>query len=324
MYVARRGAQEVRGAGVRKDVRVATEDGQSALMRARAIVLALERANPEAEFHMVIVRACRPAERSWSDPDGRGVAEALATALLEHAADMVILGLSCSETTPTGGTTLAAVPRRSDPRDVFISRGGKTLDELPAGSRVGASTSLRCSQVLRMRRDLVPVSVRGPADAHLRKLARGDDCLAAIVVEAARLARKGLLGHAAEAFPPERFPPMRGQGAVAVLTRAGDRAARAAAGRIDDPASRAAWEAERSFTGALGAGPASPVGAFASAGEDGRLSLTGAVYSPDGVEEVRGEAAGPARSAREIGASLADRLLARGTERLMAQAAVPA
>jgi hydroxymethylbilane synthase len=307
-------------------MRVATEDGQSALVRTRAVVSALERANPSFEFHVAIVRSCRRTSGGWADsaaPDGHGAAAALAAALFEDAADMAVQGLCCPAPAPLAGATLAAVTRRADPRDVFISRSGKTLDTLPPGSRVGASTSLRRSQVLRMRPDLTPVLVYGPADAHLRRLVRGDDGLAAIVVGAARLARKGLLGHAAESLPPERFPPARGQGSVGVLTRAGDRAAREAARRIDDPATRAAWEAERSFVEALGAAPASPVGVFARTCDDGALSLTGAVYSPDGAEEVRGEASGPAGSARAIGASLAGRLLDRGALEIMAPAGMP-
>ena len=311
---------------MRTVIRVATGDSQAALVRARAVVSALERVGPAAEFHVLIVRARRPVGRGRADPaepDGREATDALARALLSEEADLAILGPCRALPLPVPGLTLAAVPRRADPRDVFMSRGGTTLDTLPPGSRVGASTSLRCSQLLRMRPDVTPVPVRGPADAQLRRLARGDDGLAAMVVEAARLAQKGLLGHAAEALPPERYPPAWGQGAAMVLARAGDHAAREAVGGIDDSATRAAWEAEAGFAETLGAAPDSPVGAFARTGTDDRLRLTGAVYSPDGAEVVRGETSGAACRARDIGASLADRLLARGAMELMAATAAP-
>jgi len=320
----RAGRARLGGLGMRTAIRVATADSQAALVRARAVVSALQREGPAAEFHVVIVRASRPVGRWRADPaepDGRGAADALAGALLSDEADLAILGPCRASPFPPRGLTLAAVPRRADPRDVFISRGGKTLDTLPPGSSVGASTSLRCSQLLRMRPDVTPVPVRGPADAHLRRLARGDDGLAAIVVEAARLAQKGLLGHAAEALPPERYPPAWGQGVAMVLARAGDHAACDAVCGIDDAATRAAWEAEAGFAVTLGAAPDSPVGSFARTGTDGRVFLTGVAYSPDGAEEVRGEASGPAHSARDIGARLADRLLARGAMELLAQAA---
>ena len=326
-HVAWPAPPEFGGIGMRKAMRVATGDSQAALLRARAVVSALERTGPAVEFHLLTVRARRPVGSGRADPaqpDGREAAAELAGALLNDEVDMAILGACRASPLPVRGLTLAAVPRRADPRDVFISRGWKTLDTLPAGSRVGASSSLRCSQVLRMRPDATPVPVRGPADSHLRRLARGDDGLAAIVVEAARLAQKGLLGHAAEALPPERYPPAWGQGTVMVLARAEDRAARETVGGIDDAATRAAWEAEAGLAEALGAAPDSPVGAFARARADGSLHLTVAVYSPDGAEEVRGEASGAARSARDIGARLADRLLARGAMELMAQTAVPA
>jgi len=311
---------------MRTVIRVATGDSQAALVRARAVVSALERAGPVAEFHVLIVRARLAVGRGCADPaepDGHEATAALARSLLNDEADLAILGPCRALPFPAPGLMLAAVPRRADPRDVFISRGGKTLDTLPAGSRVGASTSLRCSQLLRMRPDVTPVPMRGPADAHLRRLARGDDGLAAIVVEAARLAQKGLLGHAAEALPPERYPPAWGQGVVMVLARAGDHAAHEAVAGIDDAATRAAWEAEAGLAKTLGAAPDSPVGAFARTGAGGRLRLTGAVYSPDGAEVVRGEASGSAYRARDIGARLADRLLARGAMELMAATTVP-
>lgn len=140
-----------------------------------------------------------------------------------------------------------------------------------------------------------------------------------IVVEAARLARKGLLGHAADCLPPERFLPAPGQGAVAVLAREDNPAALEAAARIDDPAARAAWEAEGALVERLAAAPDSPVGAYASVGPGG-LRLTGAAYSADGAEEVRGEVSGPAGRARELGASLAGRLLEKGALAIMTPA----
>ncbi len=100
-------------------------------------------------------------------------------------------------------------------------------------------------------------------------------------------------------------------------------ATREAVLRIDDPATRAACEAERSFLKALGAEPSTPVGALARVEPDGGLRLAGAAYSWDGAEEVRGEVSGPAHLAGELGADLADRLLEKGALDLVTPAGVP-
>jgi porphobilinogen deaminase len=61
------------------------------------------------------------------------------------------------------------------------------------------------------------------------------------------------------------------------------------------------------------------VGAYATV-DDGAVRLTGAVYSEDGANEVRGRASGPTDEAEAIGARLAERLGREGAYDLVGAA----
>jgi len=81
--------------------------------------------------------------------------------------------------------------------------------------------------------------------------------------------------------------------------------------KLDHPESHAAVLAERSLMRALQGGCQIPVGALASV-QNGKLKLQGVVASPDGSRLVRGNVEGTAGQPEELGAELADTLLAEG------------
>ncbi len=83
-----------------------------------------------------------------------------------------------------------------------------------------------------------------------------------------------------------------------------------------DPAAEAAVRAERALLGALHGGCSVPVGAYASVGDDGLLTLTAQVTALDGRSQVSGSASG--RDPEQLGTDLASTLLARGAEKILA------
>ncbi|QKJ18997.1 hydroxymethylbilane synthase [Microbacterium hominis] len=212
---------------------------------------------------------------------GAGVfAAALREALLAGEVDAVVHSYKDLPTAPMLGLSIAAVPRREDPRDALCARDGLTLDTLPEGATVGTGSPRRRAQLARRRPDLVLVDIRGNVDTRLGRL-RTDDperALDAVVLAAAGLARLGLLDAVTEFLDIDAWPTAPAQGALAVETRTGDEAL---ARRIDHPATRRAAEAERGVLARLEAGCAAPIGAR-SFEEDGILFLTASVYSPDG------------------------------------------
>jgi hydroxymethylbilane synthase len=152
--------------------------------------------------------------------------------------------------------------------------------------------------------------VRGNVDTRLRRLADGE--CDALVLAVAGLARLGRLERVTECCDPSVWIPAAGQGALAVQCRAGDPAERllAAIGHLP---THAAVTAERAVLRRLGSGCRTPVGAYARE-QDGSLTLTAMLVSPDGARTVTAERGGPAADAEALGSAVADDLMRAGAD----------
>lgn len=215
--------------------------------------------------------------------------------------------------------TLAAVPRREDPRDALISRHGLRLAELPMGAVVATSSLRRRAQVLHLRPDVRIVDIRGNVDTRLRK-ALAPDGPDAVILAVAGLRRLGLDGHITELLPVDALTPAVGQGALAVEVRADDRRTRRLLKLIDHPPTRQAVTAERAVLATLGGGCQVPLGAHAIVGTDGEmLHLTAVVASLDGQRLIRVEREGPIRRPVALGRGVARELLRRGAAQILAE-----
>lgn len=224
-------------------------------------------------------------------------------ALLEGRIDLAVHSCKDLSTTLPEGLTIASVPAREDPRDVLVSRAGGVAS-LPRGARVGTCSPRRRGFLARMRPDLVVVDLRGNVPTRVAAVDEGR--MEAAILAAAGLRRIGLEGRITEVFDPDVMVPAAAQGALALETRADDRATTALATLLQDASARAEVDAERACLRRLGAGCQAPVGALARAsGSD--LALVAAVAAPQGV--VRARAAGRLVGATDLGVSVAEKLL---------------
>jgi len=290
----------------------------SALSRVQAewVARALD---PRADVEIVTIRTTGDRLSAAGAPIGwKGdFTKELDAALLSHEIDLAVHSLKDVPSKLPPGIALAAVPKREDPSDVLAARPRRTFAELPRGARVGTSSPRRRAQVLAARPDLDVSDARGNVDTRLRRLAEGK--WDAIVLARAGLARLSRLEEICDVFAPEVLLPAIGQGALAVVGRADDRAVGEVLASIEDGASRFEAAAERSLLARLEAGCHAPVAGLARSSA-GRVSLTGAVFSPDGKRILRESAEDAAERAEELGRTLADRLLARGAARILAEA----
>ncbi|HTO77719.1 MAG TPA: hydroxymethylbilane synthase [Thermoanaerobaculia bacterium] len=290
----------------------------SALSRVQAewVARALD---PRADVEIVTIRTTGDRLSAAGAPIGwKGdFTKELDAALLSHEIDLAVHSLKDVPSKLPPGIALAAVPKREDPSDVLAARPRRTFAELPRGARVGTSSPRRRAQVLAARPDLDVSDARGNVDTRLRRLAEGK--WDAIVLARAGLARLSRLEEICDVFAPEVLLPAIGQGTLAVVGRADDRAVGDVLASIEDGASRFEAAAERSLLARLEAGCHAPVAGLARSSA-GRVSLTGAVFSPDGKRILRESAEDAAERAEELGRTLADRLLARGAARILAEA----
>ena len=231
--------------------------------------------------------------------------------LLNGDIDFAVHSLKDLPTWQDSALTLAAVPRREDPRDALAARNGAKLADLPAAARIGTGSPRRAAQLLMIRPDLRPVPIRGNAGTRLGKVDSGD--VDAVVLAYAGLARIGRLDAVTQVFEPEEMMPAPGQGALAVECLASRPDLARLLRQVDDPPSRAATEAERTVLAALQAGCTAPIGAYAAGVNE--LRLDAVVAAADGGGALRAGAAGPAVQAAAIGRQVAAELLRRGTGR---------
>ncbi|WP_372733752.1 hydroxymethylbilane synthase [Nocardioides sp.] len=237
---------------------------------------------------------------------------ALRDALVEGRVDIAVHSLKDLPTYPHPGVVLAAVPLREDPRDVVVARDGLTLGELPVGSTVGTGSPRRVAQLEALGLGLGVVAVRGNVETRVGKVRSGE--LDAVLLARAGLARIGRLEEVTEVLDPLQMLPAPGQGALAVECRAGDDLAASLAG-LEDPATRAATDAERAVLATLEGGCSAPIGALAEVveGEDGEeLWLRAIALSTDGTLSVRMSATGSVSDAVGLGDRLAKEMLADG------------
>ena len=228
--------------------------------------------------------------------------------LLDGQIDFAVHSLKDLPTGEDGELVIAAVPPRDDPRDALAARNGAKLADLPPSARIGTGSPRRAAQLLLGRPDVRPVPIRGNAGTRLGKIGSGE--VDAVVLAYAGLARIGQLEVVSQVFEPEEMMPAPGQGALAVECLASRTDLATLLGQIDDAASRAATEAERSVLAALEAGCAAPVGAYAAGTE--ALRLDAIVVAPDGGQALRATATGMAGDASLIGRDVAAELLRRG------------
>jgi hydroxymethylbilane synthase len=251
---------------------------------------------------------------------GTGVfVAALREALLAGEVDLAVHSYKDLPTAPEPGLTIAAVPRREDPRDALVARDGLTLGELPAGSRIGTGAPRRIAQLRALGLGLEVVPIRGNVDTRMGRVAPGD--LDAVVLARAGLSRLGRLDAITETLDPLQVLPAPAQGALAVECRTSDARTRELLGRLEDGFARACVLAERSTLATLEAGCSAPVAAYAEVAEGDRgpeLFLRASVTAIDGSGAVRGSVTGPLPDAVALGRALATELLDRGAAELMA------
>jgi hydroxymethylbilane synthase len=238
-------------------------------------------------------------------------------ALLAETIDLAVHSVKDLPAELPAGLTLSAMPEREDPRDVLITRHGETLPELPAGTRVGTSSLRRQALLLHLNPGLCVEMLRGNVDTRLRKQREG--VVDATVLAAAGLKRLGLTPEHSQVLDEQVFLPAIGQGALGIETRANDKVV-ALVRPLHHEATAIAVSAERAFLNAMGGSCRTPLAAKGTIFHD-KIRLVALVASPDGRRMIRGEHEGPTDLARQVGATLAEQLLAQGGKEILEELA---
>jgi hydroxymethylbilane synthase len=296
---------------------IGTRGSALALWQADHVAAQLRAAHPGLVVERKIIVTTGDRTGPVGEAGGKAVwVKEIEAALLAGEIDLAVHSLKDVPAELASGLVLAAIPARADVRDALISRDGSTLDNLPAGASVGTTSLRRICQVKALRPDLRLVPLRGNLDTRLRKVADGR--VDAAVLACAGLDRLGLSQHIAERIAIERMLPAIGQGALAIEIRAADEPLRVVCRELASEDAEITVAAERTLLQHLGAGCRTSVAGTAQV-QQSKLEVWGLVGSPDGATMLREHVSGAPSAAQSLGKALAEALIARGADRILAQ-----
>jgi len=294
-------------------IRIGSRGSQLALWQAHHVAALLRSEGHSVEIEVIKTTGDRLQEVTFAQVGTKGMFTLeIEEALDAGRVDLAVHSLKDLPTQLPAQFTLGAIPPRVDPRDVVVSRDFASLEELPAGARLGTSSLRRRSQLRNLRPDLEYVEFRGNVDTRLRKLGEGQ--VEAIILAAAGLDRLEKTEWIRQRLEPEIVCPSAGQGALAIEIRAGDKRMTDAVAFLDDAVTRFAVTAERIALDALGGGCQVPIGVHCRKLNDREYEILGAVAHPDGSRVVRSRAVGG--DAEDLGHAVAADLLQQGASEL--------
>ena len=147
-------------------------------------------------------------DRPLADVGGKALwTKELDRCLIDGRTDISVHSMKDVETIRPPSLVIAAMLKRADTRDRLI--GAASIAALPRGAAIGTSSPRRSAQLLAVRPDLKPVTLRGNVQTRLAKLARGE-------AEATLLAAAGLDRLGMDIGVPLDLLPAPAQGAIGV------------------------------------------------------------------------------------------------------------
>ena len=296
-------------------LRIGSRGSQLALWQANHVASLLRAQGHSVDITVIKTTGDKITDVALSKVGTKGMfTKEIEEALASREIDLAVHSLKDVPTELQPQFELAAIMKREDPRDAFISVNFSHLDELPQGARVGTSSLRRQCQLKALRPDLQVIPLRGNVDTRLRKLTSGE--YDAIVLSAAGVHRLGLDQHVRYRIPVEQMCPAAGQGVLAIEIRHHDTQTRSRLEFLDHLETRAAISCERALLAALGGGCQVPIGAYATA-DDRERWLVGMVGRPDGSEVLREHAAG--NDYGDLSRRIAEKLLKRGADKILAE-----
>ena len=294
-------------------LRIGSRGSQLALWQANHVAALLREQGHTVEIEVIKTTGDKITSVALAKVGTKGMfTKEIEEALHDHRVDLAVHSLKDVPTELEHEFELAAIMKREDPRDAFISVNFSSLEELPQGAKVGTSSLRRQCQLKAVRPDLEVFPLRGNVDTRLRKLESGE--YDAIILAAAGVLRLGLETHVRSRISADVMCPAVGQGALAIEVRRGDQQTKMLLAFLNDADTHAAIDCERALLRSLGGGCQVPIGAYAEK-RGGRLFLRAMVGRPDGSEILREQADGT--DGVKLGRETAQTLLWRGADKIL-------
>jgi len=299
---------------------IATRASQLALWQAYHIKGRIEAAFPEVEVELneITSRGDRILDKPLALVGGKGhFTKELEDEMLAGNADLAVHSLKDVPTYIPEGLELAAITRRQDQSDVFLSHTYENLDALPIGAVVGTTSLRRRMQILQRRPDLTVKDLRGNVNTRLRKLSEGQ--YDAIILAYIGLVRLGLLKDIPCVEKLSFMIPPMGQAALGIEIVSDNERIREIAASLNDAPTFLATTLERDFVARIGAGCSAPVAVNAVIDEE-MVTIRAMLGYPDGTHILEKTLTAPLEDSSHLGNKLAEAMILEGAMQILSQA----
>lgn len=299
------------------NIRIGTRDSQLALWQAEWVKNQLTTLYPQHRFELVPMKT--KGDKILDVPlakigDKGLFTKELENGLLNNELDMAVHSLKDMPTLLPGGLMISAFCEREEPRDVFLSKSGTTLEALPEGAIIGTSSLRRKAQLKHFRPDLSFMDLRGNLQTRWRKLQESN--MQGIVLAAAGVKRLGWEERITQILSEDMMLSAVGQGSIAIEIVEDRLDIQELLSKLNHSPTEKAVRAERALMRKLEGGCQVPIGALAEVVNE-QIFLRGMVASVDGVRLIRAEAKGI--DPDTVGNEVANHLITLGANSILAE-----
>ena len=253
-------------------LRIGTRGSKLAVLQASLVETELRAVFPflETEIKRIKTSGDINSEKNISSSaGGKGLfVKEIEQGLLSREIDIAVHSMKDMPSALPAGLIIGSALRREDPRDVFVSRDGRAIDELQADARVGTGSVRRKSQLLSLFPNIKVTPITGNVDTRLKKIF--SEQLDGIMLAAAGLKRLGLSKRITQYLPCDYIVPAPCQGIIAVECRETDLETKKLISKIGHADTEIVSVFERSFLKTFGGDCSIPLGCFAEV-KNGRI-----------------------------------------------------
>ena len=218
--------------------------------------------------------------------------------LKDKGIDIAVHALKDLPAIETKGLLTDTFLKRTDSKEILISRDKKKLNELDKKSVVGTSSYRREFQIKKIRSDINCKLIRGNVDTRIKKLKEGQ--YDAIILSLAGIKYLKLENEISEIFSTEEIIPSVGQGIIALQCRENDQEIISLLKKINHDETYKRAHAERNILKVLEGDCETAIGAHSTI-EGEKITIEAELFSLDGSKRFYEKKTSKVEKFREIG-----------------------
>ncbi|XPV69091.1 MAG: hydroxymethylbilane synthase [Halarcobacter sp.] len=305
-----------------KKLIIATRKSKLALWQSEYIKAELLKHYPhmEIELKTFSTKADKILDVPLAKIGGKGLfTKELEIALENKEADIAVHSLKDVPVEFEEGFVLAALTKRFDPRDAFLSEKYASISELPDGAIVGTTSLRRRMELKLLRPDIELKDLRGNINTRIAKLKAGEyDAIILAATGVQKLQIEDEVKHFSPISVDNMIPSM-GQATLGIETLDNPELVELLS-VLHDKDAEIESTIERSFVHTLEGGCQVPIGVKATILDENSVDVRAIVGMPDGSEYIQEDLIADIEEYKTVGQVLAQTFIDQGAKDLLARA----